>query len=185
MARNKRASAEVNSGSMADIAFLLLIFFLVTTTIASDMGIAVLLPPDEENRDDVRIKEKNIFNVLINSNDMLLVEDEVMDVTRLKAEAKKFVSNDGKDPDSSESPKKAIISLKTDRGTSYEKYIEVRDILKQAYAELRAEYLGVSMSEYEYIYENRKEGEYKEKYKDAREKYPEQVSDAEPSDTGA
>lgn len=184
MARNKRASAEVNSGSMADIAFLLLIFFLVTTTIASDMGIAVQLPPDEENRDDVKIKERNIFNVLINSNDMLLVEDEVMDVTRLKAEAKKFINNKGADSKSSESPQKAIISLKTDRGTSYEKYIEVRDILKQAYAELRAEFLGVSMSEYEFIYENRKEGEYKEKYKSARAEYPEQVSDAEPSDTG-
>lgn len=185
MARKKRASAEVNSGSMADIAFLLLIFFLVTTTIASDMGIAVMLPPDEENRDDVKIKERNIFNVLINSNDMLLVEDDVMDVTRLKAEAKKFVSNNGSDPKSSESPKKAIISLKTDRGTSYEKYIEVRDILKQAYSELRAEHLGVSLKEYQFIYENRKEGEYKEKYKEAREAYPEQVSDAEPSDTGA
>ena len=185
MARKKRATAEVNSGSMADIAFLLLIFFLVTTTIASDMGIAVMLPPDEENRQDIKIKEKNIFNVLVNSNDMLLVEDEMMDVTRLKAEVKKFVDNNGVDPKSSDSPKKAIVSLKTDRGTSYERYIEVRDILKQAYAELRAEYLGVSLKKYRFIYENRKEGEYKEKYKDAREAYPEQVSDAEPSDSGA
>jgi biopolymer transport protein ExbD len=169
---------------MADIAFLLLIFFLVTTTIASDKGIAVLLPPDQENQDDVKIKERNIFNVLINSNDMLLVEEDVMDVTRLKAEAKRFVSNRGADPASSESPVKAVISLKTDRGTSYEKYIEVRDILKQAYSELRAEFLNVTLEEYNYIYENRKEAEYKEKYDRARAEYPEQVSDAEPSDTG-
>lgn len=183
--KRNRPSAEVNSGSMADIAFLLLIFFLVTTTIASDKGIAVLLPPDQEDRVDVKIKERNIFNVLINSNDMLLVEEEVMDVTRLKAEAKKFISNRGADPASSESPAKAIISLKTDRGTSYEKYIEVRDILKQAYAELRAEFLGVSLEEYYFIYENRKEAEYQEKYKTVRDEYPEQVSDAEPSDTGS
>jgi biopolymer transport protein ExbD len=169
---------------MADIAFLLLIFFLVTTTIASDKGISVLLPANQEDRVDIKIKERNIFNVLINSNDMLLVEEEVMDVSRLKAEAKKFISNRGVDPASSESPTKAIISLKTDRGTNYEKYIEVRDILKQAYAELRAEFLGVSVERYAFIYENRKEPEHKEKYDLAREEYPEQVSDAEPSDTG-
>lgn len=183
--KRNRPGAEVNSGSMADIAFLLLIFFLVTTTIASDKGISVLLPPNQEDRIDIKIKERNIFNVLINSNDMLLVEEEVMDISRLKAEAKKFVNNRGVDPSSSESTTKAIISLKTDRGTSYEKYIEVRDILKQAYAELRAEFLGVSLEKYEYIYENRKDAENKEKYDSAREEYPEQVSDAEPSDTGA
>ncbi len=82
--KGNRPSAEVNTGSMADIAFLLLIFFLVTTTIASDKGIPVMLPPKVEQETDVKVKERNVFNVLINSNDMLLVEEEPMDLKGLE-----------------------------------------------------------------------------------------------------
>ena len=72
----KRSAPEVNAGSMADIAFLLLIFFLVTTTIEKDSGINRKLPPMEESEEDVIIKQKNIFTILINGRDELLVEDE-------------------------------------------------------------------------------------------------------------
>lgn len=145
-----------------------------------------MLPPKVE-KTEIDINARNIFNVLINSNDLLLVEEQVMDVSKLKAEAKRFINNRKADPNSSDSPKDAVISLKTDRGTSYEKYIEIRDILKQAYAELRAEYLGITPEQYALVYENRlKDPKSGDMYERAKEEFPEQVSDAEPTDaTGA
>lgn len=143
----KRSAPEVNAGSMADIAFLLLIFFLVTTTIPKDSGITRKLPPIEENEEDVIIKEKNIFTVLINGKDQLLVEDDLMEIKNLRAAAVKFLDNGGdgtcsfckgaKDPKSSDNPDKAIISLKNDRLTSYKAYITVQNELVAAYNELR------------------------------------------------
>ncbi len=182
--KGNRPSAEVNTGSMADIAFLLLIFFLVTTTIASDKGIPVMLPPKVEQETDVKVKERNVFNVLINSNDMLLVEEEPMDLKGLKKAAKKFITNRGQDPKSSESPNKAVISLKTDRGTSYEIYIRVRDILQETYTELRAEHIGVTPEDFMKIAADRKEPANAEKYDKAKDEYPIMISDAEPSDGG-
>ncbi|MFK7780769.1 ExbD/TolR family protein [Psychroserpens sp.] len=143
----KRSAPEVNAGSMADIAFLLLIFFLVTTTIPKDSGITRKLPPIEENDQDVVIKEKNIFTVLLNGKDQLLVEDELMEIEDLRLAAIKFLDNGGdgscsyckgaKDPKSSDNPDKAIISLKNDRQTSYAAYITVQNELVAAYNELR------------------------------------------------
>ena len=86
----KRAAPEVNAGSMADIAFLLLIFFLVTTTIEKDSGINRKLPPMEESDEDVIIKQKNIFTVLLNGKDQLLVEDELMELKDLRKAATEF-----------------------------------------------------------------------------------------------
>mgnify|MGYP003624233231 CR=1 FL=1 len=143
----KRAAPEVNAGSMADIAFLLLIFFLVTTTIEKDSGITRKLPPIEESEEDVIIKQKNIFTVLINKNDQLLVEDEVMELKNLRKAAVEFLDNGGdgscsyckgkKDPSSSDNPDKAIISLANDRETSYATYISVQNELVAAYNQLR------------------------------------------------
>lgn len=143
----KRSAPEVNAGSMADIAFLLLIFFLVTTTIETDTGINRKLPPMEESEDDVIIKEKNIFTVLLNGRDQLLVEDEIMELKNLRAAAVKFLDNGGdgtctycrgaKNPSSSDNPDKAIISLKNERETSYAAYISVQNELVAAYNELR------------------------------------------------
>lgn len=182
MARGSRQSTEVNAGSMADIAFLLLIFFLVTTTIASDKGIAVLLPPKKETQEEIKMKQRNIFNILINSQDMMLAEDQPTELKDLKEMVKEFVMNNGKDPDSSESPDKAVVSLKTDRGTSYEMYITVLDELKTGYNELRAQYLNMSLDEYNKL--DDKNPDDKEKLKDARDAIPYQVSDAEPTDIG-
>ena len=143
----KRSAPEVNAGSMADIAFLLLIFFLVTTTIPKDSGINRKLPPMEESEEDVIIKQKNIFTVLLNGKDQLLVEDEIMEVKDLKAAAIKFLDNNGdgscgycrgaKDPKSSDNPDKAIISLKNERETSYGVYLTVQNELVGAYNVLR------------------------------------------------
>lgn len=182
--RGNRPGAEVNSGSMADIAFLLLIFFLVTTTIASDKGIPVMLPPKVE-MEDIKIKERNIFNILVNSNDMLLVEGEVMNIDQLKDAAKRFITNNGQDPESSESPQKAVLSLKTDRGTSYDVYIKVRDILQLAYTELRAQKVGVTPEEFMEIAADRKDPANAEKYDEAKDAFPIMISDAEPTDIGS
>lgn len=143
----KRAAPEVNAGSMADIAFLLLIFFLVTTTIETDTGINRKLPPIEDNEEDVIIKQKNIFTVLLNGKDQLLVEDELMELKDIRKAAVEFLDNGGdgtcsycsgkKDPTSSDNPDKAIISLKNERETSYKMYISVQNELVAAYNELR------------------------------------------------
>ena len=124
----KRSAPEVNAGSMADIAFLLLIFFLVTTTIETDSGLNRKLPPIEEIEDPPIIKEKNIFTVVVNKNNQLLVEEELVDISDLRELAVEFLDNGGgdgedacdycqgaRDPKSSDNPEKAIISLKNDR----------------------------------------------------------------------
>ena len=144
----RRSAPEVNAGSMADIAFLLLIFFLVTTTIEKDSGINRKLPPmEEEDQPDVIIKQKNIFTVLLNGKDQLLVEDELMEIKDLRVAAVEFLDNNGdksctycqgpKDPTSSDNPDKAIISLKNERETSYAAYISVQNELVAAYNVLR------------------------------------------------
>ena len=142
----KRSAPEVNAGSMADIAFLLLIFFLVTTTIEKDSGINRKLPPMEEIEPPT-IKQKNIFTVLLNGKDQLLVEDELMEIDDLRVAAVEFLDNNGdktcdycqgkKDPSSSDNPDKAIISLKNERETSYAAYISVQNELVAAYNVLR------------------------------------------------
>jgi len=149
----KRAAPEVNAGSMADIAFLLLIFFLVTTTIEKDKGILRSLPPiDDSEVEPPIIKQKNLFIVLLNRRDQLLVEEEEMDIKDLRQAAIDFLDNGGdvnaagercdycqgkRDASSSDHPDKAIISLKHDRETSYGKYIEVQNELVAAYNYLR------------------------------------------------
>lgn len=148
----RRATPEVNAGSMADIAFLLLIFFLVTTTIEKDKGIARQLPPPIEEELDVVIKQKNLFIVNVNKNDQLLVEDELMELQDLRQAAIDFLDNGGapagspeycnyckgeRSPESSDNPQKAVISVQNDRLTSYEMYISVQNELVAAYNTLR------------------------------------------------
>ena len=146
----KRSAPEVNAGSMADIAFLLLIFFLVTTTIETDSGLNRKLPPMEDVVDPPIIKERNIFTVVVNKNNDLLVEEGPMDISELRAAAVAFLDNGGgkgddacdfcqgaRDTSSSDNPEKAVISLKNDRETDYKVYIAVQNELVAAYNELR------------------------------------------------
>ncbi len=140
MPKKSRSSPEINAGSMADIAFLLLIFFLVTTTIDTDKGIAIKLPPmPEENQpqEDLKLKERNVLKILVNSYDQLLVDGELTSIKDLKRKTKEFIDNPAGDPTLAETPMKAVISLKNDRGTSYNTYIQVHNELKAAYNELR------------------------------------------------
>ncbi len=155
----RRENPEINAGSMADIAFLLLIFFLVTTTMNVDSGISKKLSekPPPEYVPPV-IKEKNIFEVNINRNNELLVEGERMEIKDLKDAAVKFIDNGGgtgkpaedgtpgkscdycqgeRSETSSDHPNKAIISVQSDRGTEYGTYIQVQNELLRAYSQLR------------------------------------------------
>ena len=133
-----RMSNEVNAGSMADIAFLLLIFFLVTTTIAEDKGVLVKLPPwSDEPPPEMKINTRNVYSVLVNADNQLLVRGEVMDIDKLRDNTKEFIMNPNKMENMAEKPTKAIISLKNDRGTNYKTYLTVWNELKGAYNELR------------------------------------------------
>lgn len=137
---------------MADIAFLLLIFFLVATTMDIDSGLSRLLPPmPEENQvdEDTQIKERNVFVVLINKDDLLFVEKEVIQIGELRELTKEFFMNPEDKPNYSEKRpltvdffgevmvSKGVISLQNDRGTSYGKYIEVQNELAAAVNEMR------------------------------------------------
>jgi hypothetical protein len=152
----KRSAPEVNAGSMADIAFLLLIFFLVTTTIETDSGLNRKLPPiDDTEQEDVIIKEKNIFQLTVNKSNQLFLKangngGEVIQIKDLRKEAVAFLDNGGglgpdackrcqgkKNPRSSDNFDKAIISLQNDRATKYDTYIAVQNEIIAAYNELR------------------------------------------------
>ncbi len=137
---------------MADIAFLLLIFFLVTTTIEKDKGIARQLPPKDEITNPPKIKEKNLFIVTVNRSDQLLVEEKLMELKDLRQAAIAFLDNGGapsgspeycnyckgkRNPESSDNPDKAVISVQNDRLTSYKMYIAVQNELVAAYNFLR------------------------------------------------
>ena len=107
-----RQSNEINAGSMADIAFLLLIFFLVTTQIAEDKGVLTVLPPWSDDEPDItKLNERNVYAVLVNANNELLVRNEPMSARDLRKNAKEFISNPENRPDYAEKPEKAIISF--------------------------------------------------------------------------
>ncbi|MCP3930525.1 MAG: biopolymer transporter ExbD [Bacteroidetes bacterium] len=175
----ERLSNEVNAGSMADIAFLLLIFFLVTTTIAEDKGIMVKLPPWSEDEPDVtKLKTRNVFSVLVSSENELLVRGELTRVGGLREKAKEFITNPNRREDLAEKPTRAIISLKNDRGTRYETYLEVYNELKGAYNELWDE---LCMKKYNIHYSEDIPKAYK---KAIREEIPFVLSEAEPTSFG-
>ena len=180
MASSRRGLPEINAGSMADIAFLLLIFFLVTTTMDVDTGIARKLPPMPEDpieNEDSQIHAKNIYVVLINANNQLLVEGELMDISQLRDGAKEFIDNNGRNPNSSENPEKAIISLQNDRGTEYMTYIRVQNELAAAYNELRN---NAAVADFGESYANLN----KTQKKMIRKMYPQKISEAEPKNIG-
>lgn len=133
----KRRDAEIPTASMADIAFLLLIFFLVTTIIDVDTGIGMTLPPKlEEDVDPPPVRERNMLKILVNAQGQVLLEDKPSAVSQIKAEVVKHVTNMGADPNYAENPDKAIVSLKTDRGTRYDLYITVLDEIMLGYQDI-------------------------------------------------
>lgn len=207
----KRDIPEINAGSMADIAFLLLIFFLVTTTMDTDTGLIRKLPPpiDEPLDDQDKVKQRNIFEILVNANDQLLVEGNYIQVTDLKEEAKKFIKSNPNFPSVADITNaaypnmpeykvtevpifgnvlvsKQIISLQNHNGTSYEMYIKVQNELIAAYKEVRTELANqkFGMSYPELVKQAGASDSNKEKMKAIKKMIPQRISEAEPKKVG-
>jgi len=189
----KREVGEINAGSMADIAFLLLIFFLVTTTMDVDTGIMRQLPPIPEDKaiTEADIKERNIFAVLINAQDRLLVNGRPMEVEDLREKTKEFIKSDPNNkklPEMEETQIEGIsnivlvsvgvISLRNDRGTTYGRYIEVQNELAAAYTELRDE------AAFEYFGKRTFDDLNDNQKKAVLDIYPQRISEAEPKNIG-
>ncbi|ASB49554.1 ExbD/TolR family protein [Alkalitalea saponilacus] len=188
----KRDIQEVNAGSMADIAFLLLIFFLMTTTMDTDTGLTRMLPPPvlDDQEPPPPIRERNVFEVLINAQNQLLVERQPMALSQLRDAAKEFIENPlnldhlpakemvdvpffGTVPVTTN----AVISLQNDRGTQYQMYLAVQNELQAAYTELRDE---ISRRQFNRPYRDLTSDEQSA----VRQIYPQRISEAEPRNFG-
>ena len=197
---SRKKSPEINAGSMADIAFLLLIFFLVTTTMNVDAGISKKIPEKPIHEAPFDVKEKNILEVNINFNNQLFVDGKIIELKDLKQIAINFIDNGGgfdsnqqpcnwcegeRFETSSDHPSKAIISIKTDRNTSYETYIATLDKLNSSYTFLRNK-LAIKLynTNYESLLDTYKKSNYTNesvanRIKIIKDKYPLLISDAE------
>jgi biopolymer transport protein ExbD len=194
MARKKRKAPGINATSSADIAFMLLIFFLITTSMDTDKGLARRLPPpvpkDQKKNEEMDIKKRNIMVVLINSNNQILCNNEPIDIKQLKEKVRTFIENPYNDehmPEKTEVDvpffgkqmvtKNHVISLQNDRGTEYQAYIDVQNELARAYNELRDE---VSKKKFGKKFADLDE----EQQKAVQMIYPQKISEAEPKNYG-
>ena len=189
MARQKKKVPDLNAGSMADISFLLLVFFLVTTTMDVDSGITRRLPPPVEDPEmDVKVKERNIMNVMINKYDKLLVNGKPGDVTTLRDMTREFITPNPNDESAPEVEvkdiellgsimlNKGVVSLKNDRGTSYSMYISVQNELARAFNEMRDE---MSLKYFKQHYADLTD---KDKIDAINKAVPVRISEAEPEE---
>ena len=186
----KKKTPAINSSSTADIAFLLLCYFLMTTTMGSQTGLSRRLPPMPENQqkvDDQKVNRRNIIIVKINSADRLLAGSDPIDVSQLKDKIKEFLTNPVNDPNLPEKEEKdiegfgkypvskGVISLQNDRGTSYHAYIAVQNELVKAINELRDEF---AFKNYGKPFIQLTE----EQQDIAKQAIPQNISEAEPKD---
>lgn len=190
----KRKTPGINGSSSADIAFMLLIFFLITTSMDTDQGLARRLPPpvpkDQKNDADVDIKKRNLLVVLVSSGNQIMCGGELTDIKQLKDKVKEFVENPYNDANKPEKvevdvpyfgkkmvSKNHVISLQSDRGTSYQAYIDVQNELAAAYNELRDD---VSKEKFGKAFMDLDE----EQQKAVQQIYPQKISEAEPKKYG-
>lgn len=196
MAGNKRKVQEINAGSMADIAFLLLIFFLVATTMNVDTGLVRVLPPMPDpnvKQEDIKVKERNLFLVFVSGNGNIMAGGQVIDIHQLKDKTKDFILNRFDDPNLPEKEvveiempngskwaypvSQGVVSLQTTRDTGYQVYIMVQNELTRAFNEVRDE---VSLVRF-----GRKFGELQEEESKVITKaVPLKISEAEPRNMG-
>ena len=193
MAKGNRKVPEINSSSTADIAFLLLIFFLITTSMDTDRGLARRLPPPPENekqKDDIIVKERNVLQIRLNKDDQLMIGGEWSDIKQLREKAKEFIANPKDDPNMPEKhaktlpffgnvmiTEKHVISVQNDVGTSYDAYFQVQNELVAAYNELRDELAKAQFG--------KPLAECTEEQKEAiSDYYPQKISEAEPKKYG-
>ena len=194
MAKGKRKVPDINSSSTADIAFLLLIFFLITTSMDTDRGLARRLPPppenDKEQKNEDKVKQRNVLQIYLDMYDQLMVNGEIMNVQQLRAKTKEFVANKYNDESLPEKTSKEVdffgptmvtekhvVSLQNDRSSSYQAYIDVQNELVAAYNELRDE---LSQEKWGKNYSELNE----DQQKAVREIYPQKISEAEPKKYG-
>ena len=191
MARKKRSMPGINSSSTADIAFMLLIFILTTTSMDTDRGLARRLPnppdPNVKQNDDIIVKERNVLQVRLNKDNQLMVGSEYLDIKQLRAKAKEFVANPNNEESLPEKhlknipllggdcmiTEKHVISVQNDVGTSYQAYIDVQNELVAAYNELRNE---LAKEKFGMDYIECSEAQQKA----IRDFYPQKISEAEP-----
>ncbi len=174
--KERRKEGEIPAASLADIAFLILIFFLVTTTIDVDTGIGLVLPPKpEKNQKPPPIRERNMLKILVRNDGSVLVGDQPTTISQIQQKVVDFVSNNGKDPNMSESPQKAIVSVKSDRQTTYNTFIQVMDQITGAYDQLRD---NLSRQLYGVPYKSLPNDS--EKQEHIKKAIPENLSEAEP-----
>lgn len=187
-----RPAQQLPSSSLADIAFMVLIFFLLVSTMDQEMGLQRLLPPmpdPNQKTDDVQIKRRNIMVVRINDADRLLAGGVPMDVSMLKEKAKEFLLNPMNDENLPEKEDKVIegfgsypiskgvISLQNTRGTSYNAYLKVQNELVKAVNEIRDEF---SLANFGKVYLKLDE----DRQRIVRDAIPQNISEADPKDTG-
>ena len=193
MGKKKRETGEINSSSMADIAFLLLIFFLVTTSMSTNTGLSRRLPPPlppDQPVPPVDINKRNLFVVKVNSMNELMVQGELMELRDLRKKAKEFIKNENNDPHmpiktlvkipllgEMEVTKEHVISLQNDVDTQYQAYIDVQNELIAAYNELRNE---LSLQKFGKLFDDLGE----EEKKAIQDAYPQKISEAEPKNYG-
>ncbi|WP_293711583.1 biopolymer transporter ExbD [uncultured Parabacteroides sp.] len=190
----KRKTPGINGSSSADIAFMLLIFFLITTSMDTDKGLARRLPPpvpkDQKKNEEMDIKKRNILVVLINSNNQILCDNQFIDIKQLKEKVKEFIENPYNDehkPEKTEVDvpfygkmmvtKNHVISLQNDRGTEYQAYIDVQNELAAAYNELRDD---VARKKFGKAFADLED----EQQKAVQLIYPQKISEAEPKNYG-
>lgn len=173
--KRNRFQTGIHAGSMADIAFLLLIFFLVTTTIVQDEGILVKLPPYDPDPVVPEVLSRNILRVVVNASGAILVDKEEVTLDVVAPRLVQFIRNPNNDLNLAKDPKQAIVSLIHDRGTLYEDYIGVYNALKQGYREL---WDGVAQERYALPYNQLEANQQRA----VRRDFPMVLSEAEPSD---
>ena len=193
MGKRKRKVPGINASSTADIAFMLLIFFLITTSMDTDRGLARRLPPPPENekqKDDIIVKERNVLQIRLNKDDQLMIGGEWSDIKQLREKAKEFIANPKDDPNMPEKhaktlpffgnvmiTEKHVISVQNDVGTSYDAYFQVQNELVAAYNELRDELAKAQFG--------KPLAEFTEEQKEAiSDYYPQKISEAEPKKYG-
>lgn len=193
MGKKNKKVPGLNTSSTADISFMLLIFFLVTTSMDTDMGLARRLPPPPEKDQEeaeIDVKERNVLNVRLNAAGNLMVNHDFMDIKQLRARAKEFIKNENNLPSLPEKHMKNIellgqcavtdkhvISVQTDRGTSYNIYFQVQNELVAAYNELRDELSKAKFNKpYAALTDEQQEA--------IRAYYPQKISEAEPKNYG-
>lgn len=193
MAKKKRKVPGLNASSTADISFILLIFFLVTTSMDTDMGLVRRLPPppeDDQSEAEIDVKERNVLNIKINSAGNLMVGGDYISLDQLCNRAKEFIQNPNNSPTLPEKhvknipllgtcavTDKHVISVQTDRGTSYNVYFQVQNELVRAYNELRDE---LAKAKFGKVYANCSA----EQQEALRAYYPQKISEAEPKNYG-